>query len=444
MTDSPAVQAPVDPREQPILDQTLRIRDSLYLLKQDRSTYIKSRDVISLYDQLTEQVQSLNSLRADKRLQQSRVDTVLDDCFQLISLFFLTIGRTHEAPALYAMTSTIRRLLDHLKEAEVYSAKDLESISRTCDHMGDTLQRSRETYSPALLTLLEARLEACQALLSELFQYLSRLPVELIPVHEKLVSILRSVSAANTRQKFPVSEVRGFQEQLKEMQNSLVNGKFRAENGTLPDEQVIVMSLLERCLLWSDIVLERQGTIDDRFRDTYDKLIDIRNQLEKLSLTQAWSLRETDLYSYQRQLDRIDESRVNGDFLDVEGKPADLHAQRTMLYLLRRSYSYIYGLLISSEPVSEALLPVFNQLQTLRRCLYEVKKSGGISSPRELYPYSMKLASIDNMRVDGKFLVGSDIPEGQGSINALLAECFDIVYDLRLATDTEEHTEQDS
>jgi hypothetical protein len=31
------------------------------------------------------------------------VDTVLDDCFQLISLFFLTIGRNNEAPAMYAI-----------------------------------------------------------------------------------------------------------------------------------------------------------------------------------------------------------------------------------------------------------------------------------------------------------------------------------------------------
>lgn len=68
---------------------------------------------------------------------------------------------------------------------------------------------------------------------------------------------------------------------------------------------------------------------------------------------------------------------------------------------------------------------------TLRRCLLEVKKSGGISSPRELYPYSMKLASVDNMRVDGKFQIGSDIPEGQGALNDLLAECYDIAYELR-------------
>lgn len=124
-----------------------------------------------------------------------------------------------------------------------------------------------------------------------------------------------------------------------------------------------------------------------------------------------------------------------------------------MLYLIRRSYAYIYSLMITSEPVSEALLPVYNQLRTLRRCLLEVKDSGGVSSVRELYPYSMKvspcfcyvwhhawrkligmqLTSLDNMRVDGKFVVNGDIPEGQGSVSELLAECFDINYELRVA-----------
>ena len=43
-----------------------------------------------------------------------------------------------------------------------------------------------------------------------------------------------------------------------------------------------------------------------------------------------------------------------------------------------------------------------------------------------------QLNSIDNMRIDGKFMVGSDIPEGQGSVNSLLAECFDLIYELRV------------
>lgn len=43
-----------------------------------------------------------------------------------------------------------------------------------------------------------------------------------------------------------------------------------------------------------------------------------------------------------------------------------------------------------------------------------------------------QLNSIDSMRVDGKFLCGSDIPEGQGSVNALLSECYEISYEMRI------------
>jgi hypothetical protein len=60
----------------------------------------------------------------------------------------------------------------------------------------------------------------------------------------------------------------------------------------------------------------------------------IRNELEKLSLTHAWSLRETDLYDFQRQLDQIDESRVNGNFRDKDGNPAELYVQRVGLMIL--------------------------------------------------------------------------------------------------------------
>lgn len=48
------------------------------------------------------------------------------------------------------------------------------------------------------------------------------------------------------------------------------------------------------------------------------------------------------------------------------------------------------------------------------------------------------------MRVDGKFYVGSDIPEGQGSVNALLAECYDIVWELRASVADREDTKDSS
>ena len=122
-------------------------------------------------------------------------------------------------------------------------------------------------------------------------------------------------------------------------------GQLPGEDGAVGPGQNLVVPLLERCLKFCDIVEEkyvqlhphtrpnayvshRKGTIDERFQETYDKLIEIRNNLDRLTMTQAWSLRETDLFMWQRKLDRIDDSRRDGNFFDAEGRPADLHAQR--------------------------------------------------------------------------------------------------------------------
>ncbi|TVY45010.1 UPF0662 protein [Lachnellula occidentalis] len=449
MTDTPNFPL-LDAREQPILDSLQRVRDELTLLKQDRTTYVKSSDVMPLYERVVDQVRVLNELRADKPEQQSQgpsppascptitnhqacpVDRVLDGCFQLLSLFFMTIGRNNEAPAAYALTSTIKRLLDHLTEVDLYSEKDLLHVSHTLNRLREIVKQANGDYSPKMITLLSNRIDACQGLLTNLQARLARLGGELPTIYEKLITILRSISLANTKAK-----VGSFDAQVKEVDSLRVDGKFVAASGEVPAGNEDVVGLLEKCLHWSEIVLTRKGEMPEAFRAKYQTLVDIRNKLEKLSLTQAWSLRETDLYDYQRQLDRFDESRIDGNFVDAEGNFAELYVQRTLLYLIRRSYGYIYYLMVSSEPVSEALLPVYNQLQTLKRCLIEVKNSGGVSSPRELYPYSMKLNSLDNMRVDGKFMVGNDIPEGQGSVIELLSECFDLNYELRVAAESE-------
>lgn len=145
---------------------------------------------------------------------------------------------------------------------------------------------------------------------------------------------------------FSSTEVQKLQAQLKEIDEQRKDGKFVSADGSVLAGSDEVADLLQRCLLWSEIVLERQvlpcpvrywhllipesrkGEIPEAFQPRYRILVSIRNELDKLSITPAWSLREADLYDYQRQLDRIDESRVDGNFLDDEGKPAELYVQR--------------------------------------------------------------------------------------------------------------------
>lgn len=74
MTDSPAFLVPLDPEEQPILNKLLFTRDKLLLVKQDKTKYVRSQDVVTYYDEVIEQVGALNNIRTykNKREEQNR------------------------------------------------------------------------------------------------------------------------------------------------------------------------------------------------------------------------------------------------------------------------------------------------------------------------------------------------------------------------------------
>jgi hypothetical protein len=129
------------------------------------------------------------------------VDKVLESCFQLLSLFFMTIGRTSEAPAAYALTSTIKRILDHLAEAGLFSAKDLDSMSQTLNKLYSIMKNADAKHSPYLIELLTKRVDRCKVTLQRLQKTLDTLEEPLPAIHEKLISILRSMALANTKAK---------------------------------------------------------------------------------------------------------------------------------------------------------------------------------------------------------------------------------------------------
>jgi hypothetical protein len=93
---------PVPSEELPILERLIVVRNRLTALKKDRKEYIKSADVLQLYDVCIKLVTKLNDIRennADTATSNSiplpetevnRVDQTFSDVFQLLSLFFLT------------------------------------------------------------------------------------------------------------------------------------------------------------------------------------------------------------------------------------------------------------------------------------------------------------------------------------------------------------------
>lgn len=192
------------------MDRLVAIRDQLLLLKQDRSKYMRSKDILKLYEPIIEEVRKVHEIRAvtENDFVENRLDKVIESCFLLLSLSFMAIGRTAEAPAAYALTSTIKRLLDHLTEAGLFSAKDLARMSETLDDLSKGINDADERHPKFLIDMLSRRVKLCQTSLAQLQKKLDGLDDTLVPVHEKLISIIRSMALANTKAKVGILSCR--------------------------------------------------------------------------------------------------------------------------------------------------------------------------------------------------------------------------------------------
>ncbi|CDF88138.1 BN860_03202g1_1 [Zygosaccharomyces bailii CLIB 213] len=495
----------VPPEEEGILNYFLDIRNFLGQLKQNRTRYLDSKKIQATYGQVLSKVRELDNIRKNNRKAPStsattlihsaelhnRVDSVLDDVFQLISLCFLTVGLKNSAPAAYASLSTVQRLLEHLNESNVFTMHDLRPIKERLTEIKKIVEKSCEQNTEAAKEeeeyvkntpdlnetdkalseekrknkieedlLLRAKLQHCldeyhatESKVEEIDPSLTSIMDKLFQIRRELLSLAASakdttVSIAAQKEledkhviapESVSTKVESLRKELSEVESHRdENGKFKSlETGKVAEKgQNVLNGLLDDCNdLISDLSHQKNGGIelDPKLQPIYAKLIDIKTTLENLLITRRWTLRETDLFTYQKQLGEIDNMRVNNKFPTSTG---DNKGQSILLYLLRRCYAIIYKLLESSEPVSESLQPLHNQLSTVRRCLLSLKRMGGVNNPRELYPYQMKLASLDALRVDGKFYDSDgNIPEGQATLNALLAECFDILHEMKVESD---------
>jgi len=355
-----------------------------------------------------------------------------------------------------------------------------------------------------MTTLLERQLNECDNVVRSLQDSLSVLSPELIPIHERLVNIRRQLVALaaketasqaaaaartaeeeeanrdpiiNTRTYTPTkppedesvdsemesktptkdmpnpesmpaprvkAELKPLIEELRKIDSKRVDGKFMGPGGTFPPSQAVCSSLLEECfeIVQEIRALDESKNVSSSLKPIYDRLTEIRRELESLVMTHRWSLRETDLWNYSLSLQEIDKMRVDGKFTDADGHTPV--GQYVLLYLLRRCYGLIYRLLSSSEPVSEELMPIANKLSTVKKCLNEVLKYGGPFSPRDLYPYQLALHQIDSMRKDGKFVgVDGTIPEGQGIVMAHLNECHELLEMLKQRMDEGQDDDED-
>jgi Protein of unknown function (DUF2408) len=206
----------------------------------------------------------------------------------------------------------------------------------------------------SIMLLITDKLDACDLSLQQLTDRLSTLSPELYSVQQKLVSIKRQMAALASRKTFNPTELAPLVDELRTIDSHRVNGQFLSHTGDLPEGQEIISGLLQECFTFAQDLTASGANVSPSLRPIYDRLADLKSQLERLTLTHRWTLRETDLYHYQTQLQEIDNKRGDsGKFEDDQGKVGE--GQTVLLYMLRRCYALLYGLLNSSVPVSEGI-----------------------------------------------------------------------------------------
>lgn len=186
------------------------------------------------------------------------------------------------------------------------------------------------------------------ALVKSLEESLSVLSIELTPIHERLVTIRRQLVALAAKEGSHKAELKPLQEELRKIDSlstiirsttpvaaalspqtliagaphrKRVDGKFLGPGGMVPASQAICSSLLEECFDIAQEIkaMEESKNVASSLKPIYDRLTEIRGELESFVLTHRWSLRETDLWNYSLSLQEIDKMRIDGKFVDSEG-----------------------------------------------------------------------------------------------------------------------------
>jgi len=426
----------VPAEELPILENLVSIRNRLSAIKRDKASYMRSKDIYPLWNEARDQLSKLKEIRGfeiapkDKR---NRLDDLLEDVFMLLSLSFLSVGKCKETPAVYAQVVAMKQCFDQLAEAGVYSEEFLAPYVERLDEFGRMINVDKEQGKLDDLTLriLENRYTQCRTLLDKLHCIIRDIEPDLVPIRDKLLKIRRDMANIASQRNFTAADIYPLQKKLRHIDSKREDGVFlKHDDGRIPAGQAAVVGLLESVFDGAhDLIIAAEspnGTIEPlRLR-----LYEIKCQLERLQLTHKWTLRETDLFTHLMQLQEINRMRQNGQFLDEAGKLVE--GQTVLILLLHKCSRLIVTLMGESVPVSEVLMPVYNQLTTLKQCLESVASCGAPCSRRELYPYAMKLSSIVQSQENGVFKdADGGIPQGQAICSNLLYECNEIMDRLR-------------
>ncbi|KAI8912696.1 hypothetical protein EDD86DRAFT_178912, partial [Gorgonomyces haynaldii] len=363
------------------------------------------------------------------------LEQLLDDVIPLFFQFWADNGQV--SAEMYPKYIVLAKICHRLSKAQEtglftqelldYETLEIQSIAQIVESLNHQCQTG--TCYRQGIRLMEAKLTHAVTLLQRLQDELNAISPALQPIHHKLVDLKQQLETLLRRggpSAFALSEVEFIQDQVREIDSARIDGKYLAIDGTVVPGQAAVIELLESCFEDIHELLASREPVDgeNELRPVYEDLIRIKARLDLMLKYSRWAVRTDDLHPIQKRLGEIDNMRVDGKFMDQQGKIPS--GQAVLHFLLSKCYRLVYKIQIENEAVDDDLMPVYNQLLTLSKCLDELLNWSLKLNDTELLPYQMKLSLIDQQRVDGKFVnEKGEVPQGQAILHDLLQKCYD-------------------
>jgi hypothetical protein len=222
----------VPQEELPVLESFINIRNRLTALKKDSTRFIRAQDVLAIYKEIVKQLGKLTDIREERTegssslntpipggFEPNRVDTIIADVFSLISLMFLTVGKSRESPAIYGQIASMRQILTHLDESGIYTEAYLQGFKDRIDQLRDIIKHDRDEqkHPEAVLKYMSWKLDGNDAILKNLMESLGVLNVELVPIHNRLVALRKQLIALASQPKVPKAELKPIVEELRKI-----------------------------------------------------------------------------------------------------------------------------------------------------------------------------------------------------------------------------------
>lgn len=185
---------------------------------------------------------------------------------------------------------------------------ELKQIITEGSHPSD---EEDDTQEEGLTRLLLAKWDICDRLLTKLVGSLSQLSPELAPLHQRLITLRRLLASIASRPRPQASDVVNILAELRAIDDKRsATGKFVIElppaEGADPEDapdtyepplgQELLGGLLDANFDIVEDIRKREGEEEvarGPLQPIYDRLSELRAQLERLVLTHRWTLRET-------------------------------------------------------------------------------------------------------------------------------------------------------